>query len=288
VLSKLAGPLKVLPREVRETRQRAGQIVGRSNRSRLHHAQVGARRDTQACKLIGRDAAIGGHDQFVTRVLTCRIHDAKCSPARKRALGCRLVVASSLLYTPGPLVHGGSVRIGPMLERPKCRRVVLSVRGRSTRKATVPCRRIIQSSQHTRFPKDTASGWPQPSKRSSTGGATRRTRRRMPIRTSGRASARTAFFALKVLRTFVLFSLPEDDSDLCTFRYSAPQGDRYRICPEAWDLLSRFCMARGNLQESSGKPTEAQMRNVLRRAEGREQQARAEERKADYREGSDV
>jgi hypothetical protein len=76
VLSKLAGPLKVLPREVRETRQRAGQIVGRSNRSRLHHAQVGTRRDTQACKLIGRDAAIGGHDQFVTRVLTCHIHDA--------------------------------------------------------------------------------------------------------------------------------------------------------------------------------------------------------------------
>jgi hypothetical protein len=97
-----------------------------------------------------------------------------------------------------------------------------------------------------------------------------------------RERSNRAFFALKMLRTFVLFSLLEDDPDLSTFRYSAPQGDRYRICPEAWDLLSRFCMARGNLQESGGKPTEAQLRNVLRRAEGREQEARAEERKADY------
>jgi hypothetical protein len=102
-----------------------------------------------------------------------------------------------------------------------------------------------------------------------------------------RERSNRAFFGLKMLRTFVLFSLPEDDPDLSTFRYSAPHGDRYRICPEAWDVLSRFCMARGNLQESGGKPTEAQMRNVLRRAEGREQEARAEERKADYGEGSD-
>lgn len=103
-----------------------------------------------------------------------------------------------------------------------------------------------------------------------------------------RERSNRAFFALKILRTFVLFSLSEDDPDLSTFRYSAPQGDRYRLCPEAWDVLSRFCMARGNLQRSGGKPTEAQMRNVLRRAEGKEQQARAEERKADYHEGSDA
>jgi hypothetical protein len=103
-----------------------------------------------------------------------------------------------------------------------------------------------------------------------------------------RERSNRAFFALKILRTFVLFSLNDDDPDLGTFRYSAPQGDRYRICPETWDLLSRFCMARGNLQTSGGKPTEARMRNVLRRAEGREQQARAEERKADYREESDT
>lgn len=101
-----------------------------------------------------------------------------------------------------------------------------------------------------------------------------------------RERSNRAFFALKILRTFILFSLSEDDPDLGTFRHSAPQCDRYGICPEAWDLLSRFCMARGNLQESGGKPTEAQMRNVLRRAEGREQQARAEERKADDREES--
>jgi hypothetical protein len=97
-----------------------------------------------------------------------------------------------------------------------------------------------------------------------------------------RERSNRAFFALKILRTFILLSLSEDDPDLSTFRYSTPQGDRYRICPEAWDSLSRFCMARGNLQESGGKPTEAQMRNVLRRAEGREQQARAEERKAGW------
>lgn len=103
-----------------------------------------------------------------------------------------------------------------------------------------------------------------------------------------RERSNRAFFALKMLRTFVLFSLPEDDPDLGTFRCSAPQGDRYRICPEALDLLSRFCMARGNLQESGGKPTEAQMRNVLRRAEGREQAARAEERKADHLAESDA
>lgn len=96
-----------------------------------------------------------------------------------------------------------------------------------------------------------------------------------------RRRSNRAFFALKILRTFVLFSLAEDDPDLGTFRHSAPVGNRYRICPEAWDLLSRFCMAPGNLQQSGGKPTEVQMRNVLRRAEGREQQARAEEREAD-------
>jgi hypothetical protein len=88
-----------------------------------------------------------------------------------------------------------------------------------------------------------------------------------------------AFFALKNLRTFVLFSLAEDDPDLGTFRYSTPQGDRYRISPEAWDVLSRFLMARGGLQQSGGKPTEAQMRNVLRRAEGKEGEARAADRR---------
>ena len=96
-----------------------------------------------------------------------------------------------------------------------------------------------------------------------------------------RERSNRACFALKMLRTFVLFSLPDDDPDLATFRSSNPQGDCYRICPEAWELLSRFCMARGSLHESGGKPTEAQMRNVLRRAEGREQEARAQERDVD-------
>jgi len=103
-----------------------------------------------------------------------------------------------------------------------------------------------------------------------------------------RERSNRAFFALKILRTFVS-SLPDDDPDLGAFRHSPTQGDRYRICPEAWDLLSRFGMARGNLRMSGGKPTEAQMRNVLRRAEGQEQQARAEERQADCEdEESDV
>jgi hypothetical protein len=97
-----------------------------------------------------------------------------------------------------------------------------------------------------------------------------------------------ASFALKMLRTFVLFSLSDDDPDLRTFRYSAPEGDHYRLCPEAWYLLSRFCMARGNLMQSGGKPTEAQMRNILRRAEGREQEARAEERRAEILQEGDL
>lgn len=76
MLSELAGALKVLPREVRETRQQAGESVGRSGRSRLHHTQVGTRRDTQTRQLICWDAPIGGHNQLVTHVLACRTHDA--------------------------------------------------------------------------------------------------------------------------------------------------------------------------------------------------------------------
>lgn len=85
-----------------------------------------------------------------------------------------------------------------------------------------------------------------------------------------RERSNRAFFALKILRTFVLFSLPDDDPDLGTFRYSAPQDDRYRICPETWDLLSRFCMARGNLQASGGKPTRGtdEKRPSTRRGQG--------------------
>lgn len=104
---------------------------------------------------------------------------------------------------------------------------------------------------------------------------------------AGERSNRAAF-ALKVLHSFVVFSLPEHDPDLAAFSHSAHQGDHYQLCPEALELLSRFCMARGSLSQSGGKPTEAQMRNVLRRAEGMEQRARAEERSIDVQEGDDL
>lgn len=96
-----------------------------------------------------------------------------------------------------------------------------------------------------------------------------------------RASERSyrAFSALKQLRNFVLRSLPADDPLLRnTFRYCTPQDDRYQICSEAWEVLSSFCVRKGTTGQNNGKPTEAQMRNVLNRAEGREQEARALQR----------
>jgi hypothetical protein len=87
--------------------------------------------------------------------------------------------------------------------------------------------------------------------------------------------SKRASFALRTLTAFVR-SLPDDDPDLGTFRHAARQGDRYQICPEAWELLSRFYMNRGvHSERDDAKPTEAQMRNVLRRAEGKEQEHRA-------------
>lgn len=78
--SEVAGPLKVLPRQVWEVRQRSRQSVDRSGRTRLHHTQVGAGRHTQARQLIGGNAPVRGHDQLVTSVLACCTHDTKCSP----------------------------------------------------------------------------------------------------------------------------------------------------------------------------------------------------------------
>jgi hypothetical protein len=88
-----------------------------------------------------------------------------------------------------------------------------------------------------------------------------------------------SFIALKELAKYVE-TLPEDDPDLGTFRYSTPVDDSYRLSRGAWDRLSRFGMSH-NVHGMDQRPGEAQMRNALRRAEGMEQQHRHLRRELD-------
>jgi hypothetical protein len=83
--------------------------------------------------------------------------------------------------------------------------------------------------------------------------------------------------ALRTLANFVE-RMPPDDMHLRALRYSERRrdGEAYRLCPEAFDVLSRFGLSRGAWH--SARPTERQMRNVLRRVEGQQQKERHAER----------
>ena len=83
---------------------------------------------------------------------------------------------------------------------------------------------------------------------------------------------RRSMVALQTLANFVE-ALPDADPDLACLRHSAPAGEQYRLCPEALRLLSRFGLNYGMWHADS--PTEAQMRNILRRIEGAEARLRA-------------
>lgn len=79
--------------------------------------------------------------------------------------------------------------------------------------------------------------------------------------------------ALRTLANFVEV-LPDDDPDL--FLHALQRTDahdgRLSITTDSFMLLSRFGMDRGAWQAT--KPTESQMRNVLRRIDGIEAQER--------------
>lgn len=68
MLRKCARLLELLPRQIRELRQRSCE---RPRWTRLDHAQVGARRDAKALKLLGRDAPVRSDNQIVVRRLAC-------------------------------------------------------------------------------------------------------------------------------------------------------------------------------------------------------------------------
>jgi hypothetical protein len=85
-------------------------------------------------------------------------------------------------------------------------------------------------------------------------------------------ASRRAGYALKRLANFVL-ELPVDDRDLRALRRQPVRSDgRLQLGREAFKLLSRFGANYGAWQD--GVASEAQMRNVLRRADGAESQAR--------------
>lgn len=79
--------------------------------------------------------------------------------------------------------------------------------------------------------------------------------------------------ALRTLANFVE-ELADDDLDLnlhALSRVEVREG-RLQLTPDAGTLLSRFGLGKGSWQAS--KPTESQMRNVLRRIDGIEAQER--------------
>ncbi len=72
-------------------------------------------------------------------------------------------------------------------------------------------------------------------------------------------------------------SLPEDDRDIAWLRHLEISSGRLELCEASLDLLSRFGMDRGAWQQ--GVPTDAQIRNLLRRMDGAEAAARGAERR---------
>jgi hypothetical protein len=91
-------------------------------------------------------------------------------------------------------------------------------------------------------------------------------------RCARKASLRAAQ-ALRVLANFVE-GLPDDDPDLTRYalRRVGMIDGRLALAPDASFLLSRFGVGKGSWQAS--KPTEPQMRNILRRINGVETQKR--------------
>jgi hypothetical protein len=85
-------------------------------------------------------------------------------------------------------------------------------------------------------------------------------------------ASRRAGYALKRLANFVL-ELPIDDRDLRVLRLQPVRSDgTLKLGRASLKILSRFGANFGAWQE--GVASEAQMRNVLRRADGAESQAR--------------
>lgn len=88
---------------------------------------------------------------------------------------------------------------------------------------------------------------------------------------------RKSFRAASAQRTLANFvaGLAEDDPDITVFRNSevAGEGTYLALCREGLVMLSRFGMEQG-AWDARSKPSEAQMRNVLRRVNGAEQAAR--------------
>jgi hypothetical protein len=91
--------------------------------------------------------------------------------------------------------------------------------------------------------------------------------------------------ALRVLANFTE-RLEPDDLDLRSWRNSeiTPDGDGYHLHPRALERLARFGLGRGSWQ--TGTPTEAQLRNALRRIGGMNAQERREQNERAEREAS--
>lgn len=91
----------------------------------------------------------------------------------------------------------------------------------------------------------------------------------------GRKRSLRARQALRNLANFVE-AMPDDDPDLNlhALRRTEEHGGRLSLTLDSLTLLSRFGLDRGAWQTT--KPTESQMRNILRRADGSE----AKERRA--------
>ena len=92
------------------------------------------------------------------------------------------------------------------------------------------------------------------------------------------ADARRPAAALRTLANFV-DELPDDDADinLYALRRTDERDGRLGLTDDAAVLLSRFGLHRGAWQAS--KPSESQMRNVLRRLDGIEARERAERKR---------
>jgi len=72
--SELTATLKVLPGQVRELWERAGQAPATRRHDRLDYPEVGARKQPELAQLVGRDAPIAGDDQFTWVVVTKCAH----------------------------------------------------------------------------------------------------------------------------------------------------------------------------------------------------------------------
>jgi hypothetical protein len=113
--------LELLPGQIRELRQRSCE---RPRRTRLNDAQVGARRDAKALKLLGRNASIRSDHQIVVR----RLARSRCThgfslPSRGALKAVNVALAPRhRAYTAEPAAcsRNAPELDGPLL--PKCSR----------------------------------------------------------------------------------------------------------------------------------------------------------------------